>query len=175
MRLFARHGYAAVSMRQIAAAVGVQAGALYNYTPDKQSLLFELMHEHLEELLASLMKPVPGAGPLERLEHFVRHHIRFHLPRVDQVFISYMELRNLEAENFVRIEVLRRQYEDQLEAVLRDGEAAGEFQLADPRVTAMALIGLLAGVTNWYREGGRLPGGDIEEIYWDLARKAVSA
>ena len=30
--LFARHGFAAVSMRQIAAAVGVQAGALYLYT-----------------------------------------------------------------------------------------------------------------------------------------------
>ena len=31
LRLFARHGYAAVSMRQIAAEVGVQAGALYLY------------------------------------------------------------------------------------------------------------------------------------------------
>ena len=53
-RLFARHGYAAVSMRQIAGAVGVQAGALYNYTPDKQSLLFDLMTSHLEDLLTAL-------------------------------------------------------------------------------------------------------------------------
>ena len=51
--LFARHGFAAVSMRQIAAEVGVQAGALYNYTPDKQSLLFELMRGHMEELLSA--------------------------------------------------------------------------------------------------------------------------
>ena len=43
LRLFAAGGYAAVSMRAIAAEVGVQAGALYNYTPDKQSLLFDLM------------------------------------------------------------------------------------------------------------------------------------
>ena len=34
LRLFARHGYAAVSMRQIATEVGVQVGAIYNYTPD---------------------------------------------------------------------------------------------------------------------------------------------
>ena len=39
LRLIAQHGYAAVSMRQIAAEVGIQAGALYNYTPDKQTLL----------------------------------------------------------------------------------------------------------------------------------------
>ncbi|MEC9102869.1 MAG: helix-turn-helix domain-containing protein, partial [Pseudomonadota bacterium] len=48
--LFARHGFAAVSMRQIASEVGVQVGALYNYTPDKQSLLFDLMVDHLDDL-----------------------------------------------------------------------------------------------------------------------------
>jgi AcrR family transcriptional regulator len=51
LRLFARHGFAAVSMRQIAGEVGVQAGALYLYTADKQTLLFELMRDHLAELL----------------------------------------------------------------------------------------------------------------------------
>jgi len=51
--LFARYGYAAVSMRQIAAEVGVQAGALYLYTPDKQTLLFDLMIEHLDQLQAA--------------------------------------------------------------------------------------------------------------------------
>ncbi len=49
--LFAQHGYAAVSMRQIAAKVGVQVGALYNYTPDKQGLLLGIMDRHLNELL----------------------------------------------------------------------------------------------------------------------------
>ena len=45
LRLFARHGFAAVSMRALATEVGVQAGALYNYTPDKQTLLFlSLIH-----------------------------------------------------------------------------------------------------------------------------------
>ena len=52
--LFAQHGYAAVSMRQIAAEVGVQVGALYNYTSDKQSLLFDLMSSHLDDLLSAL-------------------------------------------------------------------------------------------------------------------------
>ena len=52
-KLFARHGFAAVSMRQIAAAVGVQAGALYLYTPDKEALLFDLLRTHMEELLAA--------------------------------------------------------------------------------------------------------------------------
>jgi len=52
LRLFAEQGYAAVSMRQIAREVGVQVGALYLYTPDKQSLLADMMIDHLEALLA---------------------------------------------------------------------------------------------------------------------------
>src|SRR6056297_3337236 len=96
LRLFAQYGYAAVSMRQIAREVGVQAGALYTYTPDKQALLFDLMQAHMLELLDAFTAEPKPADPLERLQAFVRFHIRHHLDRDDAVFVSYMELRNLE-------------------------------------------------------------------------------
>ena len=102
LSLFARHGFAAVSMRQIAGEVGVQAGALYNYTPDKQSLLYELMRSHMEELLAARAAEPADPSPLARLENFTRHHIRFHIERPDEVFIAYMELRNLTPETSPR-------------------------------------------------------------------------
>lgn len=173
LRLFARHGFAAVSMRQIAAEVGVQAGALYLYTPDKQTLLFDLMRDHLEDLLASWQ--VPEGSAVEQLEAFCRHHIRYHLDRPELVFIAYMELRNLEPENFAVIEALRRQYEDRLEMILRAGQAARSFDLPDSKLAALAIIAMLTGVNTWYREGGRLARGDIEAIYWDMVRKAVGA
>ena len=173
LRLFARHGFAAVSMRQIAAEVGVQAGALYLYTPDKQALLFELMREHLKDLLADWHPP--EGPPLVQLESFVRHHIRYHLDRPDLVFIAYMELRNLAPENFAVIEGLRRDYETQLEGILKRGRAQGVFDVADTKLATMALIAMLTGVTTWYREGGRLDRKTVEEIYWDMARKSVAA
>ncbi|MEC7962427.1 MAG: TetR/AcrR family transcriptional regulator, partial [Pseudomonadota bacterium] len=107
LRLFSQHGFAAVSMRQIARDVGVQAGALYNYTPDKQALLFNLMRRHMEDLLDQRANRDTSASPLERLEDFARFHIRYHLKRPDEVFIAYMELRNLTPENFEAIEELR--------------------------------------------------------------------
>ena len=48
--LIARFGYEAMSMRQLAAEVGVQAAALYRYFPTKEDLLFTLMREHMEGL-----------------------------------------------------------------------------------------------------------------------------
>jgi len=172
-KLFARNGYAAVSMRQIAAEVGVQAGALYLYTPDKQTLLFDLMKGHMEELLEAWAEAEKGKTPIERLEAFVRFHIRFNLDRYDAVFIAYMELRNLTNENFTEIEALRKRYENTLESILRDGQEAGDFELPDTKLAALAVIAMLTGVNTWFKEGGRLNRDMVEGIYWDMVRKAV--
>lgn len=172
LRLFAKGGYAAVSMRAIAAEVGVQAGALYNYTPDKQSLLFDLMEGHMTELLAA--SGVDGGLPAqEQLHRFVSFHIRFHHARPDAVFIAYMELRNLTPENFARIEALRRQYEDRLEDILRGGVTSGAFNVADTKIATLAIIAMLTGVNTWFREGGRLSLEEVTAQYWDMVRRAV--
>ena len=171
LRLFAQHGFAAVSMRQI----GVQAGALYNYTPDKQSLLFDLMQRHMEGLLAEVASRVMGDTPTDRLHSFVRFHIGYHIDRPDEVFIAYMELRSLSPENFARIETQRRRYEDVLEAILQDGVVQGAFSVPDTKIATLGLIALLNGVNTWYRAGGRLSQTEVEGIYWDMARQAVGA
>lgn len=179
LRLFAQNGYAAVSMRKIAAEVGVQAGALYNYTPDKQTLLYELMRAHMEELLAAWDARAPADGMAggtarDALEAFTRFHIRFNTRRAEAVFVSYMELRNLTPENFNVIEGLRRDYETRAEAILRRGVAEGRFAVAEPRIAAMALIAMLTGVNTWFREGGRLSLAEVEAVYWDMVRRMVA-
>lgn len=174
LKLFAQGGYAAVSMRAIAAEVGVQAGALYNYTPDKQTLLFDLMQAHMTDLLAQLPE-AEGQDPLAQLHAFVGFHIGFHADRSDEIFIAYMELRNLSPENFARIEAMRRQYEDRLEAILRDGVAGGVFQVADTKIATLAIIAMLTGVNTWFRAGGRLSLEEVSVQYWDMVRKAVGA
>ncbi|MFK7881193.1 TetR/AcrR family transcriptional regulator [Roseobacter sp.] len=173
LRLFAQHGFAAVSMRQIASDVGVQVGALYNYTPDKQTLLFDLMKGHMESLLDAF-EDDPEANPATRLHHFVQFHIRFHHDRPDEVFIAYMELRNLTPENFGVVERLRRQYEDRLEKILQAGVKAGYFEVPDTKIATLAVIAMLTGVSTWFRTGGRLSLADIEAQYWQMVRKAVS-
>lgn len=173
LRLFARQGFAAVSMRQIAKEVGVQVGALYSYTPDKQTLLFDLMRGHMEALLAARDGEAAGADPRADLDGFTRFHIRYHLARPDAVFISYMELRNLTPENFTALERLRQSYEGQVQDILDRGVATGVFRVADTKIASLAIIAMLTGLTTWYREDGRLPLDEIERIYVQMVRGAV--
>jgi AcrR family transcriptional regulator len=172
LRLFAQNGFAAVSMRAIASEVGVQAGALYNYTPDKQTLLFNLLSTHMEQLLEAFSDDI-SLAPVDRLRRFVDFHIRFHADRPDEVFISYMELRNLTPENFSAVEGLRRQYEDRLEAILQSGADTGDFDIADTKIATLAVIAMLTGVNTWFRVGGRLTLDQVIAQYWDMVRKSV--
>ncbi|MEQ8306696.1 MAG: TetR/AcrR family transcriptional regulator [Hoeflea sp.] len=174
LELFAKSGYAAVSMRAIAAATGVQAGAIYNHFPTKQDLLNELLQVHMETLLSSWEEAeTPGLAPPDALEQFVRFHIRYHLDRSREVFISYMELRSLEDGNFHEIERLRRQYEKAPRAILERGAADGSFDIIDPQVSTMAIIAMLNGMTTWYRESGRLSLDEIEAVYVRLVARLV--
>jgi len=172
-RLFARHGYAAVSMRQLASDVGVQVGTIYNYTKDKQALLFTIMSEHMTELLQAWSREGLRLDPIEQLSRFLNFHLDYHLARRDAVFIAYMELRNLDDTNFAQIETLRRQYEDALEQILVAGKKTKSFDIADTRITTLAIIGMLTEVVTWYREDGRLKLDEVKSHYRKMVMRMV--
>jgi len=172
-RLFARHGYAAVSMRQLASDVGVQVGTIYNYTKDKQALLFTIMSEHMTELLQAWSREGLRLDPIEQLSRFLNFHLDYHLARRDAVFIAYMELRNLDDTNFAQIETLRRQYEDALEQILVAGKNTKSFDVADTRITTLAIIGMLTEVVTWYREDGRLKLDEVKSHYRKMVLRMV--
>ena len=173
LTLFAHHGYAAVSMRQIASACGIQAGALYNYFPTKQSILHALMLAHMNDLLDALNAQPKIENPSQALEAFTRFHIRYHIDKPEEVFIAYMELRNLEADNYSSIMKLRQKYERALRGILREGQASGHFKIDDVPVSTMAIISMMTGVNTWFRYGGRLGVKEIEKIYVNLVLSVV--
>lgn len=172
--LIARYGFEGVSMRRLAEAVGVQAGALYRYFPTKQALLASMMRAHMSHLLDQWHAERPRcADPVAELDAFARFHVRYHICRRDEVFINYMELRSLRPDTAPGIVTLRKQYEGELRAILRRGVAAGVFRVPDVPLAGMALIAMLTGVTTWRKADGRLSAAQIEEIYATMALNAV--
>jgi hypothetical protein len=112
--------------------------------------------------------------PSAALDGFVRFHIRYHVNRQDHVFISYMELRNLEPENFRKIEASRRVYEGFLRKIISAGNQSGAFSVSDIPVSAMAILAMLTGVNTWFRSNGRLSVAEVEEIYVQMVRGALA-
>ena len=70
--LFARSGFAGVSMRDIARAVGISGAALYHHYPDKQSLYVATMGHAFADKASGIQSAIDNTGtPEQRLERFV--------------------------------------------------------------------------------------------------------
>ena len=176
LSLMARFGYEAVSMRQLAAEVGVQAAALYRYYPTKEDLLQSLLLEHMEKLSAGWQDAEPvERDPAERLAAFVRHHVRFHIMRRHSTHVSNMELRSLSPERLTAILRLRTAYEKNLRQILRDGADSGAFDIDDVGLTAMAIIQMITGVIVWFRPDERLSVEEVTDTYLKMTLRLVGA
>jgi len=174
--LIARLGYEAMSMRQLAAEVGVQAAALYRYFPTKEDLLFTLMREHMEGLLKAWDAARPASDDAAiRLAAYVENHIVFHIERRHATHVSNMELRSLSPERLTQILKMRTAYEKELRAILRDGAEADVFQIEDTGLTAMALIQMMTGVIVWFRPGERLSIAEVTTTYLSMTMRLVGA
>jgi len=172
--LIAQYGYAAVSMRQIAEAVGVNVSALYNHFPNKQQILLRLMLDHMDSLMSAWkLQDVSEKTAAQKLEIFVRFHIVFNIEKPKAVFISFMELRSLEADGHKLVEAQRGAYEDILRDIIRAGVTSGDFTTPDAHVAAMSILGSLTGVNTWFKADGRLSQKEIEDSYVDLTLRSV--
>lgn len=168
------HGFEAMNLRDLAADVGLRLGSLYNHVPQKQALLGSLLEGIMQELMLDLQTQMAGlAEPRERLQRFVRFHIEWHTARKKEVFIGNMELRSLTPEQYQRVRTLRKAYEAYLRDILTDGKKAGLWTLDDARVTTLALLSLLTGISNWYRDDGRLTQKKLVLTYQKLAERLL--
>ena len=175
LHLIYKHGYEAMSLRQLAAEVGIQQGSLYNHIRTKQDLLFDLIMVHMDDLFREFDDCVPADGAaIDRLKAFVRFHVGYHVNRKEEVFICYSELRSLEPENFRTICGLRQDYERKLTRILEDGVAEGSFMPIDMKVAAYGILSMLSGICTWFHPEGRLSRDEISALFTTMVLSSVA-
>jgi len=176
IRLIWQHGFEAMSLRRLAAEVGLHPGSLYNHFETKQALLFDIVRDHMETLLAACDAALSGHDePRDRLIAFTAFHLRYHMTRRMLVYIANSELRSLEPDNRAAIVALRKRYEQKLTDILIAGRARDLFRVADPRVTTFVIIWMLTGICEWYQPDGRMSDDELVALHTDMVLGAVDA
>jgi len=174
LQLIHEHGFEAMGLRDLAAAVGLRVGSLYNHISTKEDLLVDLIRTHMNSLFQELDQALVGIDdPVEKLQRFILFHVTYHIVRKREVFIGYSELRSLEPEHYREIVGLRRDYEQVLVAILEQGRLAGRFQMGDVQVAAFGILAMLTGVCTWFRPDGRLSREDVVAVYSDMILKGL--
>jgi AcrR family transcriptional regulator len=87
--------YDALSTNRVAERAGVSVGSLYQYFPNKASLVAALLHRHVDDMLGRIVEeaPVLMTLPVERaVRRFVELMIDAHRvdPKLHRVFVEQM-------------------------------------------------------------------------------------
>ena len=167
-RAFGKRGYHNTSLDEIASALHVSKGTLYNYVRDKQELLYECHSLALdigEQAIEHSEKE--GLTGAEMLRHILMHNI-VSLTQEFSAFAVLTEVDALRPED--RIEIVKRRdgIEKRMVKLINSGIKDGSLRPLDPKIMVMTYMGVINWLPRWYSAEGRLTGHDIAQQITDL-------
>jgi TetR/AcrR family transcriptional regulator, cholesterol catabolism regulator len=148
--VFDAKGYDAGTLDDVARAMGMRKAGLYHYVRSKSELLF-LLFDRAWELGFERMAGVEDIeDPGERLAAVIRRHVGVIADR-RSLFAVFLGRRPQfdEAAERMLLEKERR-YVGIFARAVRDAAAAGLIPPVDPRIGAMALVGMTSWVYKWF-------------------------
>jgi AcrR family transcriptional regulator len=176
LRIFRKKGYHAASMQNIADAVGLYKGSLYYYVSSKEELLVRLFEGRAEQVLGEIRDAAAATGTCtEQLRAMVRAYVLGVLRNLDSVHVYLREEHVLPPAALRQVHDEQRTMRDLFEGVIGDGMRDGSFVGTDPKLAALALLGMCTWVHRWYRPKGRLTETAIADDFADRAIRMLSA
>src|SRR5688572_14227560 len=156
-RAFARAGYRAATMQDIAREAGYTAPSLYTYFKSKQEMYGALVDRLTDAFLATFEQPLPAGLALgHRLELLLRRQLELADRRRDE-FAVFFALRAV--DHLSRADAKSAGFERfaaRFARWLADNASAGELGGRDPEHLGFALAGIeYAFFRRWLRGGPR--------------------
>src|SRR5579864_9260638 len=175
-RLFAKRGYHATGITELCEANDLGKGALYHYIGSKEELLAAIHDRVMDEVMlgADRVAHVDGS-PSAQLAMLGDELLDVIHRYPDHVWVFLHEFPALTGERAEQFRTRRREYERRVETVLRAGVRAGEFRDLDPRLTALAWLGMHNYTYLWLKAGGPLTARDVAKPFADIFLSGISA
>ena len=149
VKVFARNGFHATRVSEVAKAAGVADGTIYLYFKSKEELLVSLFEDRVSKLLAFMQESLPKlpSAP-ERLRAVIDMQLGLlegerELAEVITVILrqSTRLMKEFAAPKFLA-------YLDAIAKIVQEGQAAGDFRTdVSPSIAARAVFGALDGIT----------------------------
>lgn len=177
LQLFARLGFHAASVRELARQSKLQPGALYVHFPSKEHILAELArlgHEfHHHALRTALLEA--GSAPEAQIRALVRAHVVTHAEHPQLAVLVNEELFTLPTELAAPALVLRNQSAALLIEIVTRGILLKRFSCRDARITAAAISAMGLRIPYWYRSEDGPELDTLAELHAELALRMLGS
>lgn len=148
-QLFKEKGYSAVTMRDLASAMGMKAASLYNHISSKQDILKAIIISLAEEFTQGMeVIKHSSNSSIQKLHHIVALHVditnrnTFGMASLNN---DWMHLEE-ELEYYLK---LRKRYENDFVDIIKGGISAQEIVDTNPEVVMFSMLSTLRSLYLW--------------------------
>jgi|GEM_PF-244234 len=151
--LFWQNGYQGVSMRDLARAYGCQPANLYNHFKTKESILFEVLLEEMEQIIRPIshLKDDEDGDPVSQLRFIISSHIRITLShRRSGKMLFDVALGNLSSADRKVIISMRDTYDSIIRKVIQRGQKRGIFLSHNEKLVGFMISSMITRTRIWF-------------------------
>jgi AcrR family transcriptional regulator len=175
-RLIMEYGSEHVTVRRIAAEIGISEGALYRHFKSKKEILLFLIGHIEENLIGDLQKRSPTKNILGTIKSTLKNHLSSMEQRKGMSFLVIAEIISLGDKELNKrvLEVLSK-YISNIKKLLLEGIKTGEIRKdIDPEMVATSFFGTMQGlVTIWSLGNYNFVLEKKFSPLWDLFQQAI--
>ncbi len=165
-QLFKEKGYSAVSVRDIAQAMGMKAASLYNHIESKQEILSILVLDLAREFTSGMNKIlILDNSPLQKIEKVIELHIDITVNQSEALAALNNDWMHLEQEDLEDFVQMREDYEENFRKIIKEGIRVGQIQPRHPEVILFSILSTLRTLYLWYQKRGKL---DVNVLKKDM-------
>jgi AcrR family transcriptional regulator len=168
--LFREKGFAATTVREIAAAAGMLPGSLHYRFPSKDAILVALMNRGVKRAIAAVRAATQNEkDAVERLRLGLRAHLELLCSGDDSLYVLLFDWRSLPPGARAGVERERARYERFWDELLLAAHGSGKARpMLDLELVRHFGFGAMNWVATWYRPGaGRTP-PQIADAMWSF-------
>lgn len=161
-RLFARFGLRKTTVEEIIRLTRIAKGTFYKYFPDKEVLFLEVVEKESASLISAIREAVSLCS---NSQEKMKAYLKTKACKIADLVNFYQVTREGIDEYWPRIDKIREKYLSEerkiVREVLTDGINSGEMEIADPELTAYAVVIAVKGLeSKWMLENSPM---ELEE------------
>ena len=161
---FREKGYRAVSMRELADHVGIEAASFYNHFDSKESILKEICFRMAFEFFKGIeWATKETSSPDEMLARAIRSHIKVITANTDASAVFFHDWRYLSEPYLSEFREMRLKYEEIFRNILREGMLRKMFGKQDETFIVLTIFSTLNWVYEWYDPDGKFAPEEIAD------------
>ncbi len=173
-RLFAYRGYHSTSMREIARELGMNQSSLYHYFASKQDILFTLMNDAMDDVLA-ILEEISSTGllPEDRLNRVLSFYTQYYAGDQERLILLINEMNSLNEEYRSILVGKQRRYVQLIKSILEELASQGKIKQIDPAIATFAFFGMVHYTIKWYHKDGPVSLEQLANAFVEIFTKGV--